>query len=342
MGKQPRTDKEDSKTDRRAYEEVVAFLRGMGSISAKDWKRQECQQWQGFLKWVRNEQERALQAQGYKGSQIKRVLQDGWAFVDPDTGKLVHADRKPAAQAGAVPALIMLRDESYDIHDLVLQYLPSHPIICAELESAKAHSPKAFFELWLRLLESVGRTAPDLSRDANNNGGSVFAEGDQHVFDCDVAFCQLRMLMNQLEAGEVSGQCEGKRQSWWKSAKASQKFWGILNAAIKAGGAFERFQIYQDERVRASVFSALAGLPGKGVSAEGKAVEIILEKYWEERGEVPTTKQVLQWLGVGDLKVTDKDPVVANHKCWSNELAEVSPEKLNDLIKYAKKRMWPQ
>ena len=128
----------------------------------------------------------------------------------------------------------------------------------------------------------------------------------QHSLEC---LCGLRSVV----LAPFGGVCAIEPNLVLSEVADARPLWRIsvlLNAAVELGRTLEHYSISQNSRVEATIRRMSEINPGRGASAEGKAVLKIIKAYIiDEKGIAPTSKDLLNFLKAEKDSKSDARPM---------------------------------
>jgi hypothetical protein len=269
-------------------------------------------------------------------AKAEKLIEWVWVSRDLESSNLVVEHSPPSDSAVSVPAIRVFRDGSFEIPSSIRDYLDYHPVLAIPGKEAPADGDDR--PLILQALDEVDVIEEEIG--LGNLGlfhaASLVPEDagkDRRIVDAGYAAHQLRLLLNpEFHEDETDEGLE-----WLGVGKERTRFWRLLDSAFLFGEIMERHRLLDQRRAEEAMLRMTTNPPGK----QGRLSEAILKMiklYAVEKKSLPNSTQLLHWLG-GKRPQSNGDPLEVAHPLWTDPVKKVSWERLQDLVKQAKRKL---
>ena len=158
---------------------------------------------------------------------------------------------------------------------------------------------------------------------------------------CIMASLELRSMLGPIVTGgsvflENEAPTHGEELAWLDKAKKGTQLWKLLNAAVELGQSLNHYSTFRDSTIEEAIRRMCTD--GRPTTAPGEAVERIIRAARKDGLDRPTPKQLLKWLEGKKDPLSDAKPLVIKHQLWGEELAGISWEGFQNLVKSANRR----
>lgn len=317
------------------------------NVRKRNWTKSSEQSWDAILNAC-FDMELALRiADGLEKRSAQSLFRREWAHWNSES-HLFTTHLKRQYKEVSVQVITIHRDSSWWIQPDLKNLLWEHPMFASlDLERDPPSTKDRFDSILEKVrnievehdFEEVMCYLPEISEQGGPDGWAA---------DCSSASKDLTIALNAL-GGSNGGFFDDEEVigyedlSWLETAKKGSRFWYLLICAIRLGRRLEYYDIFTGAKIEHALQKLIIGSMGKGTTSEGMAVETIIQNFLvassqEKVRRPPTPTNLLKWLK-GERPNNDGEPLVVDHKLWTQELHEISWDKFQNLVKAARRRI---